>query len=81
MSKYDDRIKIRCIVRTLLLTEGPKTSKELSQFIMFNGFKLGKSNVSTQTINHIIRLDKKDNGILRDVEVTETVPKKYYIKE
>lgn len=63
------------------LWEGPKTSKELSKFIMFNGFKLGKSNVSTQTINHIVRIDKKNNGILRDVEVTETVPKKYYIKE
>lgn len=50
MSKYDDRIKIRCIV-------------------------------STQTINHIVNLDKKSNGILRDVEVTDTVPKKYYIKE
>lgn len=78
MSKYDDRIKIRCIVRTLLLTDGPKTAKELSQFIMFNGFRF-QGNVSTQTINHIVSLDKKSNGILRDVEVTKTKPRKYYI--
>lgn len=66
-------------MRTLLLTQGPKTAKQLLEFINFNGFKLNTNGVSYQNINHLVRSDRACLGILKDVEVTETSPVKYYI--
>ncbi len=69
--------KVKAIIRTLLLTTGPKSAREISEFIDFNNFNLGKQSISAQQISSLIKGD--NNGLLRDVKSTSDHVKKYYI--
>lgn len=77
--RKEDKIKIKCVMRTLLLTQGPKTAKQLIEFISFNGFKLWNTGVSYQNINQMVKSDRLGKGMLKDVKITDTEPVKYYI--
>lgn len=77
--KKEDKFKIKCIIKTLLLIQGPKTAKQLIEFMTINDFGLGNTNVSYQFINRIVKADKLNHGILKDVEITSTKLIKYYI--
>ena len=68
--------KIKAIIRTLLITTGPKTAREISEFIDCNNFQLGQS-ISAQQVASIMKYDYQ--GILKDVKTTNTHTKKYYI--
>lgn len=77
--KQEDKLKVKCIIKTLLLIQGPKTAKQLIEFMTINYFGLGMTNVSYQFINKMVKADKFNRGILKDVEITSTKPVKYYI--
>lgn len=77
--KETDVPKISSIIRTFLITTGPRTAREISEFIDFNDFKLGKQSFSAQQISRFIKYNSYPRQILEDIQTTNTKPIRYFI--
>ena len=51
--------KIQAIIKTYLLLNGDSTSREISQFINGNNFKMGNILISSQSISLILNKQSK----------------------
>lgn len=77
--KQTDVPKIASIIRAFLITTGPRSAREISEFIEFNDFKLGKQSFSAQQISRFIKYNRYPRTILEDIQNTDTKPIKYFI--
>lgn len=70
--------KIQAIIKTYLILTGPKTSKEIYDFIANNDFRLGKSGITHQELATLLKGSWVTTDILHGLKKTNTKPKKYY---
>ena len=76
MVKATHKPKLKSIIKTYLICTGPKSAREISEFVDKHEFGFGKSSFSASEISRLLRYNY--DGILRDLKVIDGNPKKYY---